>query len=499
VIKVSAPQRQVVAAQLGQEMKVNFVQFNTGEFSAAVPAPSPEQLTKQFDTFANFAADQAVEDTNPFGFGYRYPNRIKLEFISVLREQLKEAVRKSKDEATWEIEARKIYLRNPQDYPTTKPTAEDTKKLPEGIAAPTTSPTTAPTSRPLTFADYRKEILDRLIDEEADKLSDQVRKKIVSTMEQDYQAYRTAVGNAATQPTSRPTGPASSVGVPYGSDQYLAALAQQIQAEYKLLPVAMTVNKDWQTAKDLAGLPSIGQAELRRNVYTPGMKFPEVALTYVEAFGHESTGRDLSPTLSMLQPSPVLTDEQDNLHIYRLTGADPAHAAREMAPFAEQVEKDYRTAEAMKLAKAQADKLAEAAKKEGLDAAAKATGRKFLISGTINASGIAPSPDLTLKFDSQRTLYKAAFDLLQDPEAIKANRSVAVVDLPRDGKVLVISLAELKSTQPGRPLYQTENSYSRRMALDLEDRFLLDWYTVENITKRTKFNLESKKQKPDQG
>lgn len=500
VIKVSAPERQSDAARFGQELTVNFVEYNAEDFKKAVPAPTPEQLLKQFEAFANSPPDQVVDDTNPFGFGYRYPNRVKVEFITLLREQLREAVRKSKDDVSWELEARKHYLRNPAKYPTSQP-AEPEKPSP---LMPTTAPTTAPTTQPLGFDHYKKQILDEMIDAEAAKLGEQIRKRIVATMEQDYNAWRAAVGaDATTRPATRPAdGPASSVGVPYGSDQYLSALAHQIQSEFKIFPVVMTLNKDWQSQKDLTGITAgTPRLKFRHPQYPdltmPGMTWAEYLTTHVDVFGHTPSPTDQGPTLSIMQPSVPLTDEMQNVYVFRVTAADPAHPAAEMEPYAEQVEKDYRTAEAVNLARAEADKLLGAARKEGLEAAAKAAGKTVKLSGAISQFGVEDNDALKLKFESQRLLRKAAYDLLTDADAVKAGRAVGVVNLPRDGKVLVISVADIKPTQPDRPAYQLELMYARARAMEAEDAFLEAWFDGKNVIKRTRLELDNRKSEED--
>ncbi len=74
------------------------------------------------------------------------------------------------------------------------------------------------------------------MDEAEEKLLDGVRKRIFAVMQADWSAYRAAI-SPTTAPTSQPAaGPASIVGVPYGSAEYLPAVALLVQKEFGFLP-----------------------------------------------------------------------------------------------------------------------------------------------------------------------------------------------------------------------------------------------------------------------
>ena len=82
-VKISEPMAKHDLAAEYQKIKVRVVDFPDKDYDSRVPAPTPQQLTQQFDRFADFEADVLPSEVNPFGFGYKYPNRVKLQYIGV--------------------------------------------------------------------------------------------------------------------------------------------------------------------------------------------------------------------------------------------------------------------------------------------------------------------------------------------------------------------------------------------------------------------------------
>ncbi len=481
-LKTTAPERQFYMATLGQSITLRYVSYSADEFKSAVPAPTAEQLKEQFDKYKNSLADQADQETNPFGFGYEYPNRVKMEFLSIIRADLHKAVLKSKDDATWEIDARKEYLRNDFAYPTSRP------------SEPSTRPTTSPTTRPLGFADYKEKIINQLVEDAQAKLLDEVEKKINSTMAADWAAYRSSV-NPTTQPTTQPAaGPMTVLGVPYGSPEYLPKLALLIQKDFGLLPQVNRYAKDMMSAKELSLLPVVGSAELISDDFrVPSLTLSEYTMNFLDAFGHQRNSRDAAATLSILSPSPELKDLTGNVHYFRVIAAEPAHPAASMAPFAAQVEADYRLAAAERKAKEQVDKLAAIAKAKGLDSAAADVGRKIFLTGKILGRGTSPMPELSLKPASELILRKAAFDMLKGREELKSGKALAVVELPLEGKVLLVSPAEVAPMWSTDNLFRVEFSLSHELVQQADQLFRSHWFDPKDIKKRLDYQSVEKK------
>ena len=66
-----------------ERINVEFVEFDSKDFVRMQEAPGQEQMTEHFNKYRNYFPGDAGEE-NPYGFGYKLPERIQLEYI-VLR------------------------------------------------------------------------------------------------------------------------------------------------------------------------------------------------------------------------------------------------------------------------------------------------------------------------------------------------------------------------------------------------------------------------------
>lgn len=65
-----------------ETLDADYVQLEASAFADKQQTPSPEEQTRQFEQYkANFPGN--VTEANPFGFGYRLPNRVQFDYIVV--------------------------------------------------------------------------------------------------------------------------------------------------------------------------------------------------------------------------------------------------------------------------------------------------------------------------------------------------------------------------------------------------------------------------------
>ncbi|MGE5610968.1 MAG: hypothetical protein ACM359_17085, partial [Bacillota bacterium] len=91
-----------------EQIATKLVEFKAINYKSQVPAPTPEQLEAFFQKYRNVSP----EDSD-MGFGYKYPNRVKLDYVRIPHAKLKERV---SDEDTY-----KFWKDNQQLFPTTQP------------------------------------------------------------------------------------------------------------------------------------------------------------------------------------------------------------------------------------------------------------------------------------------------------------------------------------------------------------------------------------------
>ena len=65
-----------------ESISAELVEFESSVFTSTVAEPTPGAEQAHFDKYKKFAPSD-VSDENPFGFGYRLPDRVQLEYIAV--------------------------------------------------------------------------------------------------------------------------------------------------------------------------------------------------------------------------------------------------------------------------------------------------------------------------------------------------------------------------------------------------------------------------------
>ena len=65
-----------------ESISANLVEFASSVFISTVEAPTPDAELAHFEKYKKFVAGD-VSNENPFGFGYRLPDRVQLEYIAV--------------------------------------------------------------------------------------------------------------------------------------------------------------------------------------------------------------------------------------------------------------------------------------------------------------------------------------------------------------------------------------------------------------------------------
>lgn len=485
MIKISQPLLASRMAKDLQEIKLQLVEFDDKNYNDKVAAPTPEQIQEQFNKYADVLSGDVDAKTNPFGFGYKYPDRIKLAYIGISRDEVKKSIRASKSEYDWDVEAQKYYKKNGSLFASTQPAttqASDAFSL-NGSAKPTTKPTTKP------FEDVRDSILEALINPEAQKLETTILAHLTSQMREDWNAYHAATKDSpTTQPANAPN---SSVGVRYDSPEYLNKLAEQIQSQFKVVPTVVTLNEKFLSQQDLRDVAGIGKsAAMFGQQFLP---FNIYATALAEPFtkGKPETGL---PPIQLFEPSRQVEDFGGATFIFRITAADPAHKPADSRDVLQKVEDDIRTQAAYEMAKADALQLLGAAKSSTLRSAAVSAGKSVTDSGYIRAEGQLPS-DLPVSSLSQQTFIDEAFKLLT--AAAKNEPTITVIGLPRDYKLFVTQLADVRRI----PMFAgqvLEPQLARQIMGELGRDLYQQWYRFDSVAQRMHY-VDANKKKDSEG
>lgn len=430
VMKVSQPIIERDTALQLQEVKLKFIEFPSAEFAAQVQTPTADQLKAQFDQYADTLPGELDARTNPAGYGYKYPDRVKIQYLAVDQNELKRAIRAGKSEYDWEVAAQKFYRRNGALFPTSQPAT--TQPTDSFSLAPTSRPANGPTTRP--FEEVREEIIARLVDPEVAKLSEQIERRILSAMAGDFAAYRSAqITSAATSAPA--TQPRSTMGVDYVSLDYLNALAADIQKQTGVVLKVVSLGEQFLDESAIAKLPDFSGI--------PGIE--QYIIGYAEAFLKPGERRR-DGMLALYEPSRSVRDPvSGNAFVFRIVAADPSHKPASIDEVKDRVEKDFRAQQALNLAKDAATKIKDLIPDKGFDAAALATNKRASETGYLSGLTGWSDPSLTLTDPSRALLQLASLDLLAQVKAAPDKPATAIAALPEDGKVV---LATLLNTRP---------------------------------------------------
>jgi hypothetical protein len=420
-----------------QLVRLAIAELHTDQFKTSVGIPTPEQIQAQYDKYRDVVPQPSSTDATRFNFGYKIPERVRLQYLKIPRSEVMKAVRASRSAYDWEVDARVYYYAHQDEFvglpPATEPATEPTTKPAAGPAtatastAPTSAPTTAtattapatPTTRP--FAEVREKAMTAILAAPTDELSQKIQAAIAARLSTDFAA------KPASDPTT--TAPATVPATGLASKAYLEGVAIDIQKQFNVLP-EVDQTGSWLDAAALAKLPEIGGA------FSDAHSFVEEAIPATQP---SALGKPVAP-LALLQPSDPMKDANSNIFIFRIVERQPAHTPplKEISTeVAAEVQAEHRYQAALDAAKA----LMEASRGHLLSATAGLRNIAVVTTPRPFAPG-SEIPGYTASTDVTRAIGTHARDLLRDASAENPH-PLALIELPADNEVLVLQLVDV--------------------------------------------------------
>ena len=77
---ITTRQLKQMAAWDSEGINIEFVEFNAADFSEEQKAPGEEAIAEQFNKYKKYFSGEISEE-NPYGFGYKLPDRVQLQYI----------------------------------------------------------------------------------------------------------------------------------------------------------------------------------------------------------------------------------------------------------------------------------------------------------------------------------------------------------------------------------------------------------------------------------
>jgi hypothetical protein len=379
----STPRVEEAYRDAHQKADVQVSVIDSRAFVTRVPEPTDEELQAFFDENKDrFAAhtDDKLE------FGYRLPDRVRIEFVTIDPKSLEPAIHAR------ERELERYFQENAWKY---------TKSV--GAESPSASRPAAPTRVPMTFDEAKDQVRRDYIKARAVQEAQSLMNQIHDSVYRPWQAER------ADEQGFRPTPPDALVSFKDLHDQY----ADRANVIYKQTPLLS--QQDLQNyfddrpdfLKQMAG-DQLGSPE---PMYVEGTNMiPASELAFRVKGLYTPKSDDRLPVLNLLEPSPVINTRKPvpgarsrrsgrqetpyQPYMFRVVQAEPSAPPASLDEVREQVRSDYKLMKAHAAAGEYARQLAESARSEGLAAAAEQATelKQILAAAEPSASPLNPSP-----------------------------------------------------------------------------------------------------------
>jgi PAS domain-containing protein len=458
-VKVSEPMRNLELAKALQKIQLNVVELAASRYLSKVPAPTTQAAAEQFAKFATVDPGKPEKPGNPFGFGYKLPDRVKLQYLEIDRGAAEKIVEATKTPYDWDVDARIYYLQHQDEFPTTQATTAS------GAAA-------TATTRP--YEDVRDAALRSVRQPQVDKLVLDVQNKILATMQTDWRAWNS--GSVIT-----------SLGEPYQSYAYLQKLCDAVEAQFNLRIYAASEDHDFLSATDLAALSGIGASE------AGSVKFADGVMQHTATFLARTDKDSPAAMQQLMSVSEPYFDLVGNVYIYRLTDARAAEPAPSQAEVAVKIDSDLRTVEAYQMALDQAKNVMAVARASTISQAASANGLGTIETSPFSAIEPYLGDGISLSDAGQTAFVNQAFDLLTGYDPTVSGHRTEIIEIPEDAKVYV---AQLERITPG----WNETDFYRQAAMVTRDlrmadmrQMLQQWLGYDLVAQRTGYQAQSPK------
>ena len=357
-VSASLPEVEHVAMNEQSTVAAAYVALSAENPPESVHAPLSDAIAKQFEAYKDVPADEARRSPKEIGghrfpFGYKFPDRVKVEYLKFSWEAVRaQVVAKTDEEKAADQEAAMAYyMDHLKEFTETPATAPATS------SAPSTMP-----AKVKSFAEVRAKLVDAQVNRRAYGKMREIAERAIAIA---AEPFKLAGGTADKRPEIKPE-----AWVGY------AAVAAKIGTAYGITPERSSAGP-WLSAEGLEMLPGIGKSGMP----TPsGQMEPFVGLALsVREITPTQSGVALRLQLARGAEGPVVFDEGLNAYVYRVVDAEKSHAPASVDEVREQVVQDLRRVAYFNERIEQAKGLVGEGEKNGIHAVAAKIGGKVVV------------------------------------------------------------------------------------------------------------------------
>jgi hypothetical protein len=465
---------ELLADQELTKVKVAYATFDATKDIKDASAPGPEAMQKQFDLYKGVVRTPIPTNPNTplpplpkeinghhFPFGYKYPDRVKIEYLKFDYAKLRERMKPTQEDYD---EAFRYYKENPKEFRN------------EGQAAGTLM--TQPATK--SFDEVKNSLVDRQIDLRIRKLVDRMVDRVLAQVGDPWKKGEVDdKGFIKTLPQEK--------WVSY------ARLAEDISKNRDFLgyqPEYQAPTAQWLDLDALENLPGIGGAVYSPSDRTVELTFPALA-THVRELKEVSPREPLGRlTLQKGVEGPRLRDKQNNVYIYRVVDAAPSAEPKSLDEVRPQVEADLKVLASYGRQQAAARDLAAAAAKG--DLVAQAAARSVPVETTAEFSRLdtelpAAVQHITGFVDAAYKLVPGNASAASQPASTQPTGTGATSTLDNDNTLRVYAL-QLKGVTPAKATdFALRRGELMRHADPALMNFAQKWFTLDALATRLKY------------
>ena len=322
--RLSKPLVQHFLQDQGSQVAGQVVMIRANQRLDDAPDATDEQVQKLFEQYK----DDLPGTGEPYGFGYRVPDRVKVEYLTVSMDEARQKVRVT------EADALAYYRENKQRYTDSAGTGDTA-------------------GEPKSYDQVRDQVIQELSEQRAFEMVEEMAKDAYGLLYEDMRGmakdedYR-LVGDAELTP--------------------LREVADKLQADFGMLPQVRAMTATWVTADKLVTLPGLGQSFLASELAAGRqVTFTQYALSAKE-LEPASDNPLLLHRLQVGLASTPLISLDGSRHVFRLTAAEPSRVPGSLDEVRERVAQDAKHLNAYKALLEEKSTWQERAVADGLDA-----------------------------------------------------------------------------------------------------------------------------------
>ncbi|HUO08256.1 MAG TPA: hypothetical protein VM008_08160 [Phycisphaerae bacterium] len=339
-IPVSVPELEFYSNESFSQAQVDYTQLDAARDFADAPAPTPDQIQKQFDAYKSIIATppSSPDSTTPpatlptinghkFPFGYKYPDRVKAEYLKFDRSEIATLFQPTRED----VEAAfRYYTSHPDDPAITIPRSDNF----------------AVTSQPAqkTFDQVRDLLVQRQINDRIDKFLKRITDRVSGITAAPWANAKDDGGFREPIPRSQWVDYKSIPGMLKSMPEF-----NGYQPQYGAI-------SDFESARRLALEPGIGLAAYDNQ----GTPIPfSVLATHVHELGDFPNFPRLYLQVGI--DAPLVKDPAGNLYLFRVTDADKTHDPATLDEVRPQVIDDLKKVATYQQKQSEAKEIAELA------------------------------------------------------------------------------------------------------------------------------------------